>query len=96
MFRRKPKIIGEIINLFLRNEGLELPLIRRRLIESWDEITGNTIAKYTQEKFIKNQTLFVKITNPALRADLTMMKATLIQKLNAQVGSFVISDIKFY
>ena len=96
MFRRTPKIIGEIINLFLRNEGLELPLIRRRLIESWDEITGNTIAKYTQEKFIKNQTLFVKITNPALRADLTMMKATLIQKLNAQVGSFVISDIKFY
>lgn len=96
MFRRKPKIIGEIINQFLRNEGLELPLIQRRLIESWDEITGNAIAKYTQEKFIKNQTLFVKITNPALRADLTMMKATLIQKLNAQVGSFVISDIKFY
>lgn len=96
MFRRTPKIIGEIINQFLRNEGLELPLIQRRLIESWDEITGNTIAKYTQEKFIKNQTLFVKITNPALRADLTMMKATLIQKLNAQVGSFVISDIKFY
>ena len=85
-----------MLNHFLRNEGLETPLLQRRLINAWEEIAGKTVARYTQEKFIKNQTLFVKIINPALKADLTMMRSVLIRKLNAYVGSMLIADIKFY
>lgn len=80
----------------MRAEGLEVPLAQRRLLNSWEEVAGKAITKYTENKFIKNQTLFVKISNPALRSDLTMMKAKLIKELNAKVGSFVISDIRFY
>ncbi|MBF1595565.1 MAG: DUF721 domain-containing protein, partial [Prevotella sp.] len=57
---------------------------------------GETVARYTQEKFIKNQTLFVKIINPALRANLCMMQSDLVKKLNAAVGSMVISEVKIY
>lgn len=96
MFRRKVEILDDVLNHFLRNEGLETPLLQRRLINAWEEIVGKTVAKYTQEKFIKNQTLFVKIINPALKADLTMMRSELIRKLNAYVGSMLIADIKFY
>ena len=48
------------------------------------------------DKFIKNQTLYVKIENAALRADLTMSRATLVHRLNEQVGAQVIADIRFY
>ena len=96
MFRRKVEVLDDVLNHFLRNEGLETPLLQRRLINAWEEIAGKTVAKYTQEKFIKNQTLFVKIINPALKADLTMMRSELIRKLNAFVGSMLIADIKFY
>ena len=96
MFRRKVEILDDVLNHFLRYEGLETPLLQRRLINAWEEIAGKTVAKYTQEKFIKNQTLFVKIINPALKADLTMMRSELIRKLNAYVGSMLIADIKFY
>lgn len=96
MFRRKVEILDDVLNHFLRNEGLETPLLQRRLINAWEEIAGKTVAKYTQEKLIKNQTLFVKIINPALKADLTMMRSELIRKLNAYVGSMLIADIKFY
>ena len=51
---------------------------------------------YCGEKFIKNQTLYVKIENAALRADLTMSRATLVHRLNEQVGAQVIADIRFY
>ena len=54
------------------------------------------VASYTREKYIKNQTLFVKIVNPALRQDLTMMRAQLVKRLNAQVGGMVIADIRIY
>ncbi len=96
MFRRKVEALDDVLNLFLRNEGLETPLLQRRLINAWEDIVGKTVASYTQEKFIKNQTLFVKIVNSSLKADLFMMKQDLIKKLNNSVGSMITTDVKFY
>ena len=75
MFKRDVKNITDLLNQFLRTQGLETPLLQRRVIEAWDEVVGPTVARYTGDKFIKNQTLFVKIINPALRQDLSMMRA---------------------
>ncbi len=96
MFKRHPKSISELLNAYLRNEGLETPLLQKRLVDAWGTVTGNAIARYTGEKFIKNQTLYVKITNPALRQDLSMMRTQLVRRLNAAVGSAVITDLRIY
>lgn len=96
MFRQKVKSIAELLPEFLRNQGLETPLQQRRLIDSWETVVGAPIAAYCGEKFIKNQTLFVKITNPALRQDLSMMRSKLVQRLNAEVGAMVIADVRIY
>lgn len=96
MFKKKVKSLSELIPEFLRKEGLETPLMQKRLIDAWDEVVGRPIAAYTDKCFIKNQTLFVKITNPALRADLSMARSRLISLLNQQVGAQVIVDIHFY
>ena len=89
------KSIGELILKNLRAQGLETPLQQKRLIEAWPEVMGNMIAGYTQEVFIRNQTLHVRLTNPALRADLSMMRAEIVKKLNTAVGSQVIVEIRF-
>lgn len=96
MFRQKVRSIAELLPEFLRNEGLETPLQQKRLMDSWDTVVGAPIAAYCSEKFIKNQTLFVKLSNPALRADLTMHRSILVRRLNEQVGAHVIAEIKFY
>lgn len=96
MFKRDVKSLSDLLQMVLRKEGFETPLLQRRLIASWDTVVGSTISRYTGDKFIKNQTLFVKINNPALRQDLSMMRQKLVQRLNSQVGSFIISDIKFF
>ena len=44
----------------------------------------------------KTPTPYVKTENAALRADLTMSRATLVHRLNEQVGAQVIADIRFY
>ena len=96
MFKRKVKSIAELLPQFLREEGLETPLLQRRLLNAWDEVVGKPIAQYTGEKFIKNQTLCIKILNPALRADLSMSRGMLVKRLNEAVGAQVIADIRFY
>lgn len=97
MFKRDVKTLDEILSKLLRQEGFETPLQQKRLLDSWGVVVGPAIEKYTGEKFIKNQTLFVKILNPALRQDLTMMRTQLVRRLNEQIGgTLVITDIKIY
>jgi len=96
MFRQEVKPLTDLVKRFLRDNGLETPLRQTRVVESWDAVVGPVVARYTEEKFIRNQTLFVKIGNPALRADLGMMKTQLVNRLNQEAGAFVISDIRIY
>lgn len=96
MFRRDVQTLADILAQCLRYDGLETPLQQRRLIDSWGKVAGRAVERYTGEKFIRNQTLFVKILNPALRADLSMMRERLVKNLNVEAGASIISDIKFY
>jgi len=95
MFRRDVKQIKDIILQAMREQGLETPLQQKRLVEAWPTIAGEVIANYTLNTFIYNQTLYVRLSNPALRADLSMRRQEFTSKLNAVVGEQIITDIRF-
>ena len=96
MFRRDVKSISDLLNVYLRQEGLETPLLQRRAIDAWTQVVGTGVARYTGDKFIKNQTMFVKILSPALRQDLSMMRTQLVKRINEAVGSQVIADVRIF
>lgn len=96
MFRKKVLPLSQILREVMRKDGLETPLNEKRVIDLWDQVAGPMAARYTTEKFIRNQTLFVKIINPSLKADLMMRRTELQVLLNQKVGAFVISKIKIY
>ena len=79
----------------LREQGLETPLNQKRLVDSWPEVAGPIVARYTLNTYIYNQTLYVRLSNPALRSDLSMRRQELTEKLNAAVGEQVITDVRF-
>ena len=95
MFKQEVKSVKDLVLQVLREQGLETPLNQKRLIESWPVVAGPVIARYTLNTYIYNQTLHVRLSNPALRADLSMMRQELVKKLNDAVGEQVISDIRF-
>ena len=95
MFKRDVKSIKELILKNLRTQGLEMPLQQKRLIDAWPVVMGDLIANYTDNLYIRNQTLWVHLTSPALRADLMMMRQQIVKKLNDAVGSQVIADVQF-
>ena len=95
MFKRKEQLLHDLILRNLRAQGLETPLLQKRVMEAWPTVAGEAIARYTTDVSIRNQTLFVKIRVPALRADLSMRRQEFVQKLNEYVGNQVIADIRF-
>ena len=95
MFKRDVHNVKDLILKNLRAEGLETPLLQKRVMDSWPEVVGEFVANYTESMYIRNQTLYVHLTNPAMRADLSMMRREIVNKLNAHVGTQVIADVRF-
>ena len=79
----------------LRENGLETPLLQKRLIDAWPEVAGPSVARFTREVTIYNQVLYVKLSSPVLRTELSMCRQTLIDKLNHIVGARIITDVRF-
>lgn len=95
MKRRDAEPIGELIHRFLRQESLEGPLNERRLLDSWGLLMGSSIAAYTTQLYIRNQTLYVHLSSAALRQELLMGKDLIVRKLNEHVGARVVVNIVF-
>ena len=96
MFKRDVLSLADVINRCLRQNGLETPLLQKRRGDAWGTVAGSMVESYTAEKYIRNQVLYVKITSPALRSDLSMMRTRLVARLNGHVGSKVITDVRIY
>ena len=96
MRRSNTERIDTIVQQFMRLNGIETPYNQYRLIQAWPIVMGSLIQRYTGDIFIKNQTLHVKITSPAVRQNLLREHRSIARKLNEYVDAQVIEDIHFY
>lgn len=93
MERRKSEAISDVLQRFLRQEGLETPLAQYRLIQAWPQVTGQAVANATAEVYIKNQTLYARLTSAVLRSELMMQRQALAYALNQAAQAQVITDV---
>lgn len=95
MERRKEENISNVIIRYLRDTGLETPLLEYRAVEAWPEIAGNKVARYTADVNFFNQKLFVSLRSAALRNELMMRRTELVNRINNYLGARVVTDIVF-
>ena len=95
MFKRDVKSIKDIVLQSLRVNGLETPLLQKRIVDSWQEVVGEMISRYTLNVYIENHTLVVRMSSPALRQELSMRRDYYVELLNNKVGAKVIYNIRF-
>ncbi len=88
--------IDSVIQQFMRINGIETPYNQYKLIQAWPEVMGEYIARHTDNIFIKNQTLHVHITSPAIKQNLLLEHRAIAQRLNRKINAQVIEDILFY
>ena len=85
--------LGEIIQDFLKQSGWERKLDEVNIMTEWDKVLGPSLAKYTEEVFIKNKKLHIRLNSSTLRQELSYKKSEIVKDLNAAVGKDVINDI---
>ena len=96
MIKTNTSTLNDALLAFLREEGLETPLLEYRITQAWPEVMGQTISRYTKQVFVKESKLQVQISSAPLRQNLMMEHKRIAQKLNEHVGSYVISDVCFF
>jgi predicted nucleic acid-binding Zn ribbon protein len=95
MRRRNAELIGVLVKRYLRQQSIESPLNEQRLINAWAEVLGATVSSYTENLYIRNQTLYVHLSSSVLRQELMMGRQLLVKNLNQKVGATVITNIIF-
>jgi predicted nucleic acid-binding Zn ribbon protein len=93
MERKEVRRIDSLLEQFVKAHKLEKGLAEYRLIKSWKDLLGVTVAKKTKSLHIHKRKLFVTLQSSVVRNELEMIKSSLIPKLNEAAGMDVIDDV---
>lgn len=95
MRRRQVQSIGAVLADFLRENGMEKPMLERRIVEQWPKLMGETVARLTRSVEVTDGVLYVRLNSAALRQQLFDIRFDLIKKMNEAVGcEGVIKDVR--
>ncbi len=81
------------IEEFLDRYHLRDKLNQAKVIESWEKVVGEMVARNTSQLHIRNKVLYVKVNSAALRNELLFARTRIMNALNKEAGAAVITDI---
>lgn len=87
--------LGKVIDRLLKAYRLENKYYEAGLILSWEKILGKAIANRTDQIYINDRKLFVRLNSASLRQELSMARSRLVELLNEQFATSVIDDVIF-
>ncbi len=83
------------LNDFTSSLGITKKLREYNVVTSWEELVGEQIAKVAKPQRVENGVLFVSVASAPWRAELTMRRREIVERINAVIGKKVVQDIRF-
>lgn len=63
------------------------------LVAAWPEIIGTAIANRTQQLYVRDRKLYVKVESAVVKNELVLMRSMIISRLNEHVGQELIEEL---
>lgn len=93
--KKHPVHVGKALEDLTASLGIRKSLREYSVMTEWESIVGSRIARVTRPERMDKGVLFVAVSTAPWRAELSMRKRELMEKINAAAGSRVVSDIRF-
>ena len=87
------KTIHDLLGEFSQQKKMKVPLREARIVSLWRPLMGDLINKYTEKIYVKNEVLFIKVQQAALKNELMYLQEQIIEKINNEVGENAIKKI---
>ena len=85
--------IKNLLHIFLKKNNLEKGLLDLEVKRAWHELMENGVSNYTTDVSLKNKTLYIKLSSPALKEELSYGKEKLIKLINERFEKTIIEKI---
>ncbi|MFL2620247.1 MAG: DUF721 domain-containing protein [Flavobacteriaceae bacterium] len=85
--------IKDLVNIFLKKNKLEKGLLDLEVKKVWFELMDNGIANYTLDVNLRNKTLYIKLSSPALKQELSYGKEKLMDLINKKFDKEIVQKI---
>jgi predicted nucleic acid-binding Zn ribbon protein len=92
---RQPRALGGALEELVTTIGIAAPLRRFSVLTSWEEIVGEQVAKVALPERIEDGVLIVRVATAPWRAELTMRRGEILEKIVESVGAGIVRDIRF-
>jgi predicted nucleic acid-binding Zn ribbon protein len=90
-----PVPASQAINELLTALGIDQTLRKFSVLTAWSDMVGEQIARVTVPDRIESGVLYVRVTTAPWRAELSMKRLEILQKINRALGADVVKDIRF-
>ena len=90
-----PRPLGEVLKEVIDELGVQEEIDQARVIETWAAVAGAKINEVTESAWMKDSTLYVKITSAAWRQELHMNRRKWRDRLNGELGADLVDEINF-
>ncbi|HAS38981.1 MAG TPA: DUF721 domain-containing protein [Microscillaceae bacterium] len=65
------------------------------IVQAWSDLMGEGVAKRTEDIYIKDHAIFIRLSSPPLRNELLMQKTDILRRLNQNLGEEKLKEIIF-
>lgn len=95
MRRSNTQSLSEVLKEYIKETRIERKLKEVDVVQSWENLLGKTIARYTTKIYIRNQVLYVHISSAVVKNELFMMREEIKRKINEKEGEEIVRTIIF-
>ncbi|MGB2958053.1 MAG: DUF721 domain-containing protein [Bacteroidota bacterium] len=93
--RRGPVSAGAALRDLVRQLGIGRTLAEYDVLTSWESLVGGQIARVTTPQRFENGVLFISVATAPWRAELSLRRLEIKQRINARAGRDIVKDIRF-
>ena len=85
--------IKQALDSMVADLKLKPKLDETRIKDAWLRVMGKTVAKYTSKISLHQGKLYVQVSSPALKNELTYSKDKIIEVFNRELDDNVIKEV---
>lgn len=93
MQRSEPKKLGDVLRQYIKKMQMEARLKEAGLVNDWEDIVGKAIAHTTQQVYIRDGKLYIKLNSSVARNQLMMMREEIRAKVNQYLEKEIVQEV---
>jgi predicted nucleic acid-binding Zn ribbon protein len=95
MRKTNDKSLKEAIEQMMNVYKIKRKFDETGIVNLWPTLVGKAVANRTKELVIRDKKLFLRIESSVIKNELVMMRSQIIQKINDEAKTELVTDIIF-